>query len=105
MNTLERKLYGRMNDVIQICQRELRWKPTAAIRMIHKHDPAKAARRLVLTPGGTDGFTRCWQAGRLELSFEAVILGEEFRPLFDEEVLAEARNRLEHARSRLPRCG
>ena len=105
MNTLERKLYGLMNDVIQICQRELRWKPTAAIRMIHKHDPAEAARRMVLTPGGTAGFARCWEVGRLELSFEAVILGEGFRPLFDEAVLAEAQNRLEQARSGPPRRG
>jgi hypothetical protein len=105
MNTLERKLYGRMMDVIQTCQRELRWKPTAAIRMIHKHDPAEAARRMVMTPGGTAGFARCWQAGRLELSFEAVILEEGFRSLFNKEVLTEARNRLERARSRLPRCG
>ena len=92
-------------DVIQTCQRDLRWNPTAAIRMIHKHNPVEAARRMVLTAGETDGFAQCWEAGRLELSFEAVILGEEVRSLFDEEVLAEARNRLEHARPRLPRCG
>jgi hypothetical protein len=105
MNTLERKLYGRMEDVIQICQRELSWKPIAAIEMIHKHGPVDAARQMVLTPGGTAGFAQCWEAGRLELSFEAVILEEGFRSLFNKEVLAEARNRLERARSRLPRCG
>jgi hypothetical protein len=105
MNTIERKLYGRMMDVIQTCQRELRWKPTAAIRMIHKHNPVEAAGRMVLTPGGTAGFTRCWKAGRLELSFEAVILEEEVRPLFDEAVLAKAQNRLEQARSSPPMRG
>ena len=73
--------------------------------MIHKHDPVEAARRMVLTAGGTDGFARCWQAGRLDLSFEAIILEEEVRSQFNEEVLAEARNRLEHARSNLPRRG
>jgi hypothetical protein len=103
MNTIKRKLYGRMKDVIQICQRELRWKPTAAIQMIHKHGPVEAARLIVLTEGRTDGFARCWEAGRLELSIEAIILGEEFQPLFDEEVLAEAQNRLEQARSSPPR--
>ena len=105
MNALERKLYDRMIDVIRICQRELRWKPIAAIQMIFKHGPVKAARRMVLTAGGTDGFARCWEAGRLELSFEAIILGEEFRRLFGEEVLAVAHARLEQARSRPPRRG
>ncbi len=103
MNTLERKLYGRMMDVIQICQRELRWKPIAAIQMIFNHDPVEAARRMVLTAGGTDGFARCWEAGRLDLSFEAIILEKEVRRLFGEEVLAVAHARLEQARSRPPR--
>ena len=105
MNTLEQKLQGRMEDVIQICQRELRWKPTAAIQMIHKLGPAEAARRMVLTEGGTDGFARCWEEGRLDLSVEEIILGEEFRPLFDEAVLAKAQNRLEQARSGPPKRG
>jgi hypothetical protein len=51
--------------------------------MIHKHGPVETARRLVLTAGGTAGFARCWEEGRLELSVKAIILGEEFRPLFD----------------------
>ncbi len=102
MNTLERKLYGRMMDVIRICQRELHWYPTAATQMIHNLDPVDAARRMVLTAGGTAGFTRCWEAGRLDLSFEAIILEEEVRPLFGEEVLAVAHARLEQARSRPP---
>ena len=105
MNTLEQKLYDRMKDVIQICQRELRWNPIAAIQMIHNYGPVEAAGRMVMTEGGTDGFARCWEAGRLELSFEEIILGEEFRPLFDEEVIAKARNRLEQARSSPPQRG
>jgi hypothetical protein len=105
MNTLERNLYGRMEDVIQICQRELHWKPTAALEMIHKYGPVEAARRIVLTKEGTVGFARCWEEGRLELSVEAIILGEEFRPLFDEEILTKANNRLEQARSNPPRRG
>ena len=105
MNTLERKLYGRLEDVIQVCRRELHWNPTAAIEMIHDHGPVEAARRIVQTPGGTEGFARCWEAGRLELSFEAVILEEEVRSLFDEKVLAEAQSRLGQARSSPPRRG
>jgi hypothetical protein len=105
MNALERKLYGRMKDAIQICKRKLHWYPTAANQMICDYGPVEAARRMVLTAGGTAGFARCWEAGRLELSVEAIILGEEFRPLFDEEVLAKAHNRLEQARSSPPRRG
>ena len=102
MQELERQLWGRMMDVIGICQRELHWKPILAVQMINKHGAAEAARIMVLTPNGTDGYTKCWLEGRLELSFEHIILEPEFSPLFTEDVLQVARDRLEQARLKPP---
>jgi len=103
MQELERQLRGRMMDVTRICQKELRWNPTRAVQMINEHGAAEAARIMVLTPNGTDGFARCWEEGRLELSVEHIILEPKFSPLFTEDVLQVARDRLEQARLNPPR--
>jgi hypothetical protein len=58
---------------------------------------------MVLTESGTDGFARCWENNRLELSVESIIADNPaFHPLFPEQVLAIARERLAQARANPP---
>jgi hypothetical protein len=103
MTEVENNLRHRMLAAAQICKKELRWNPSRAVQMINEHGPIEAARLMVLAPNGTDGFARCWEENRLELSVEHIVLELEFAPLFTSEVLDTARNRLEQARTNLPR--
>jgi hypothetical protein len=100
---LERELRGRMMEATKACKQELRWKPTAAVLMIHEHGAVEAARRMVMQPDGSTGFARCWESNRLDLAFESIILDPRFATLFTDEVLGVASNRLEGARANLPR--
>lgn len=46
----------------------------------------------------TDGFTTLWQMGRLDLSVEYAVLEPKWAPLFTDDELATARQRLIDAR-------
>jgi len=53
------------------------------------------ARYLIYAEDTTSGFTRLYEAGRLDLSVEALIFdNEEYHPLFSEEELEIIRKRL-----------
>jgi hypothetical protein len=104
MHELERRLHARMMDATRRCQSELNWNPSRAIQMINEYGAAEAARMMVLTADGTDGFARCWENHRLELSVEHIISDDPlFHELFTADVLEVARNRLEQARANPPR--
>ena len=53
-----------------------------------------AARTLILKDGGTDGFAKLWELGRLDLSVEALVLKDEYRELFTDQEREECTNRL-----------
>ena len=62
--------------------------------MIGEHGFAGAA-RMLLRPGPTQsGFDTLWTMGRLDLSVESIVNGEDWGDLFTAEELAEARRRL-----------
>lgn len=54
-----------------------------------------AAKQLIAKAGGTDGFTRLWEHGRLDLSVEAHVLKPEYESLFTSGEREICRNRLE----------
>lgn len=78
---------------------ELGYRPTFFLRMVQQCGGLEAARHLLDTPAPSEGFTRLWELGRLDLSVEAVALREEFCGLFTERQLEVARRRLEEYRS------
>lgn len=73
---------------------ELGYRPTYFLRMVQQRGGPEAARQLLDTPAPSEGFTRLWELGRLDLSVEAVVLREEFRLLFTEHQVEVARRRL-----------
>ena len=49
--------------------------PTYFLRMVTEQGGLAAARQLLRDGTVSDGFTRLWQEGRLDISVEAVVLG------------------------------
>ena len=72
------------------------YRPTRFLEMVNTSGGVATAQQL-LRKGPSDGFTRLWEEGRLDLSVEAIVLQERWAPLFTAEELETARARLEEA--------
>ena len=63
--------------------------------MVNESGGLGAAKRLLNAPDVSDGFRRLWEAKRLDLTVEAVVLQDKWASLFTPEELSSARQRLE----------
>ena len=64
-------------------------------RMVADHGAVDASHRLLAGTRASDGFTRLWEEGRLDLSVEFSVLLLNYHDLFTDDERAEARRRLE----------
>ena len=93
-NDLENQFRDELLESCRICQNELRYRPTYFLRMLGEQGALEAARQLVNTPVPSEGFSRLWELGRLDLSVEAHVIREEYGLLFTPEEIERARARL-----------
>src|SRR2546426_2865655 len=77
------------------CKQDFGYNPTYWLRMVHDYGAVDAAKRLLQSPRASDGFTRLWEEGRLDLSVEFFVLLPKYEPLFSPDERAEAKRRLE----------
>ena len=68
---------------------------TRFFQMFREYGGVETAKRLLQTPDHQDGLTRLWELRRLDLSIEALVLKEQWSPLFTDDELNVARARLE----------
>ena len=95
MNALDLQFHQDMLDVIRRCQQEISYNPTYWSRMVAEQGGVGAARALLQGHPASDGFTRLWAEGRLDLSVEFWMLLPRYESIFTEAEQAEARRRLE----------
>ena len=69
--------------------------PTYFRRMVIDHGGVQAAKILLGKDSPSYGFERLWEARRLDISVEALVLREPWYRLFDEGELKEAERRLD----------
>ena len=67
---------------------------TYFLKMVQEQGGLLAARNLFSRPEPSEGLFTLWDLKRLDLSLEAFVLDEEFSPLFSDEELSTARQRL-----------
>ena len=84
-----------MLDVYRKSQSQCDYNATYFLRMIGEHGGLETARQLLRKSEVSSGFTTLWECERLDLSVEAVVLKEQWRPLFTDEDLRTARTRPE----------
>ena len=84
-----------MVGLYEVSKKELNYNASYFIRMVYEYGGLKAAKKLLAMPAPSSGFTKLWEHGRLDLSVEALVLKDEYLPLFTEEERIIARNRLE----------
>jgi hypothetical protein len=76
-------------------RREARYTATTFLGMVSEHGGIETARRLLHASTTSDGFAGPYERGRLDLTVEAVVIGPRFRPLFTDDELATAQERLD----------
>jgi hypothetical protein len=71
------------------------------VQMVQENGGVETA-HLLLAKEPTEGFTRLWEEGRLDLSIEALVLKPQFISLFDASEREGARKRLAAYRYKAP---
>ena len=91
---LVRRFNALMVDIYRRALVEIKYNASYFVRMVAERGGVEAARALILAPSVSDGFTRLWEAQRLDLSVEAHVLKPEFASLFTDDERQIARDRL-----------
>lgn len=68
---------------------------TYFLQMLEEHGGVETAKRLLAKPDPQTGLFELWNLALLHESMEAVVLQDQFKDLFTEDELAEARRRLD----------
>ncbi len=73
---------------------DLDYHPTRFLKMVHEHGGVASAKRLLSGPVAQSGLTTLWELGRLDISMEALVVQERWKPLFSDAERQTARDRL-----------
>jgi hypothetical protein len=100
MSPLEARLAGAFQEAHTVAGSQLGFGMATLLGMVADSGPTEAARRIVRQPSKV--FTKLSEHRRLDLSVEAIVLRAEFRPLFTDDELRLASERLRAANFELP---
>ncbi|MCX7747334.1 MAG: hypothetical protein N2645_10655 [Clostridia bacterium] len=94
MSNLESLFHKDILNIYKKADEELGYRATRFLQMLAEHGGVETAKKLVTKPGGTEGFIVLWEHKKLDLSVENLVLKEEYRSLFSEEIRQICRDRL-----------
>ena len=89
----ERKLKNDMVNIYKRSYRECGYRPTRFLEMVDRKGALIAAKELIMK-AGTEGFTKLWKLGRLDLSLEALICSGKYNELFTNEEIEICKEKL-----------
>ncbi|MFY9295511.1 MAG: hypothetical protein WAQ88_08230 [Caldicoprobacterales bacterium] len=92
---LEKRLYNEMINNYKRADQECGYRAPRFLQMLDRRGPVEAAKILIRKPAGGEGFIKLLELGRLDLSIEALVIRDEFKPLFTEEEIEICRKKLE----------
>jgi hypothetical protein len=81
-NQLESEFHGAMIDIYRRAKADADYTATRFIGMVSEQGGLETARYLLHAAKVSDGYTALWERGRLDLTVEAVILEDKWKPLF-----------------------
>jgi hypothetical protein len=93
MSDLEKRFHKAMIGIYEEAKKN-GYTPSYFLRMIADHGAVETARQLVNSEKPSDGFTRLYLRGRLDLSVEALIEKPDWWPLFTKSEREKAKKRL-----------
>ena len=75
----------------------LNYRPTLFLQMLGSSGGYQTVSTLISQPKPSDGFTKLWEGGRLDLSVEALVTESRWRRYFEADLLLAAETRLRQA--------
>ena len=94
MKTLENRFESDLINKMNIAKKQCKYNPTRFLQTLHEMGGVATARA---TGKQTDGFTRLFLEGRLDLTMEASVVEEQYRQLFTDDEIAYCRDSLQNA--------
>ena len=94
MASIEKQFDNAMMKVYRDAKEQCGYTATRFHGMLCNRGGLDTARYLLAAREVSDGFTKLWEFGRLDLTVECVVLSSKFRELFSDEELRSARKRL-----------
>ena len=95
-DTLELEFHEAMLNIYHRAKRETGYNATYFLRMVDSHGGLEAAKRLISTDTPSEGYTKLWEHGRLDISVEALIHDNpKWQRLFTRAERMKVRQRLE----------
>jgi hypothetical protein len=95
MTNLERAFDEAMMEIYRRAKLECNYTPSVFHNMLSKYRGVKTAKQLINSRKVSDGYTRLYELGRLDLTVEAVIYdAPKWYKLFEEEEIIICKKRL-----------
>lgn len=85
MKQIEAAFTEAMFDIYRRAKAEAGYEAKIFVGMVVERGGLETARYLINAPNVSDGYTALWMRKRLDLTVEAVMLAEQWRPLFSPE--------------------
>ena len=95
MQDLERRFHRAMIGIYETANSACHYNATRFLGMLSTQGGLATAKALLATDRPSEGFTRLWECGRLDLTVEAHVLKPEYAPLFTQQEKDVAAARLE----------
>lgn len=84
-----------MHEIYDNAFSECGYRATRFLNLVNQIGGLEAARQLLRSDLHPEGLTALWEHGHLDLSMEALVLQEPWRPLFSSDELNLAKRRLQ----------
>ncbi len=95
VSDLEKAFDQAMLTIYRRAKAEAGYRASAFLAMLNARGGLSTARQLINSPRPSEGYTRLWERGRLDLTVEATVIDDpKWHPLFQPEELDRARKRL-----------
>jgi hypothetical protein len=92
---LEGQFHRQMLNIYDAASRRCGYRPTRFLRMVKERGGVQAAKTLLRSTHYPEGLTTLWQRGCLDISMEALVIGDPWRQLFTAEEISAAERRLQ----------
>ncbi len=92
---LEAAFHEAMVDIYHRAKSETGYTPTYFLQMVNDLGGVETAKRLISSKAPSEGYTKLWELGRLDISVEALVACEpRWKPLFTRHEIRAAMDRL-----------
>lgn len=92
---LEKEFHNAMLGIYELARDACDYMPVRFLQMVNEYGGLRTAQRLLAKDEIQTGLATLWECHRLDLSMEALVIDSKYQPLFTEDEIKKAQERLE----------